>query len=263
MTNESIYQIWRPENSPWSKWVKPVIFSFLSPGDHGHGEYPVRDWKVSLHPDTTIIADLPGAEGVSAGIALARVGYLPVLVYNACPTGAYDVASPEFVSIRNSQPITPPVAVDMSSILKAICATTKELASLALSAQAPPVFLLDGNRGGIGIHYGPGWFDNRSFVTPSDFPTADYFSRHGVSKVILLQPTRDIKADLLQVLLRLQREGMTIATQTPWDLWAPSLLTVKPPMFVISAWEWLRRKLGYRRDPFHGCFGEVVPPSSS
>jgi hypothetical protein len=150
----------------------------------------------------------------------------------------------------------------MSSILRAICATTTELAALALSAQAPPAFLLDGNRSGLGIPYGTGWFDNRSFITSSDFPTADYFTRHGVSKVIFVQPTHDIKADLLQVLLRLQREGMTISTQTPWNLWAPRTLKVKPPMFIISAWEWLRRKLGYRRDPFHGCFGGVVPHSS-
>jgi hypothetical protein len=100
-------------------------------------------------------------------------------------------------------------------------------------------------------------------VTPSDFPSADYFRSHGISKVILLQPTPNINADLLQVLLRLQRDGMIMATQAPWKPWAPSPLTVKPPMFIISAWEWLRRKLDYRRDPFHGCFGEVVPSSSS
>jgi hypothetical protein len=56
---------------------------------------------------------------------------------------------------------------------------------------------------------------------------------------------------------------MIMATQAPWKPWAPSPLTVKPPMFIISAWEWLRRKLDYRRDPFHGCFGGVVPSSSS
>ena len=263
MTNEDVYQVWRPNNSPWSQWVKPVVFAFLSPADHGGAEYSVQDWQVLLQPDTAIIADLPGAEGISAGIAMARAGYLPVLVYNACPTGTYDGASPEFVSIQNSQPVSPPVTVDMSSILKAICATTRELGLLALSAQAPPVFLLDGNRGGIGIHYGPGWFDNRSFVTTYDFPSADYFRSQGISKVILLQPTSDINMDLLQVLLRLQREGMAIAIQAPWRPWEPRPLIVKPPMFIISAWEWLRRKFGYRRDTFHGCFGGVVPPSSS
>src|SRR5580658_4574809 len=153
MTNETIYQIWRPENSPWSKWVKPVVFPFLSPEDHSPDEYSVPNWKVLLHPDTTIIADLPGAEGISAGIALARAGYLPVLLYNACPTGTgtFESASAEFVSIRNSQPVSPPVVVDMSSILTALCATSKELASLNLFPQAPPVFMLDANRRGLAV----------------------------------------------------------------------------------------------------------------
>jgi hypothetical protein len=270
MTNEGIYQIWRPENSPWSKWVKPVVFPFLSPGNYSRDEYSVQDWKILLQPDTAIIADLPGAEGVSAGIALARAGYLPVLVYNACPTGTgtFNSASAEFISIRNSEPVSPPVVVDMSSILTALCATSKELVSLNLSPQAPPAFILDANRGGSGVPYGPGWFDdpwfdNRSFVAPSDFPSADYFRSHRISQVILLQPTPDIHTDLLQVLLRLQRDGMTMAKQAPWKPWAPSPLTVKPPIFIISAWEWLRRKFDYRRDSFHGWFGRMVPPSSS
>jgi hypothetical protein len=263
MTNESIYQIWRPANSPWSQWVKPVIFPFLSQQDLDPAEYPVQHWQTPLQPDTTIIADLPGAEGILAGIALARAGYLPVLVYNACPAGTYGGASLKFAAPGNANPVSPPVVVDMSAILSAICATTKELASIGLPAQAPPVFLLDGNRAGRGVGYGPGWFDNRSFVTPSDFPTAEYFHRQGVSKVVLLQPTRRIKPDLLQVLLRLQRDGMTIAIQSPWERWEPSPLIVKPPMFIISAWEWLRRTLGYSRDPLHGYFGEVIPPSSS
>jgi hypothetical protein len=255
MTNENIYEIWRPEHSPWSLWVKPVVFSFLSPCINARDEYRVQEWPVLLPPDTAIIADLPGGEGVSVGIAMARAGYRPVLLYNACPTGTSGYPSPE--------PVSPPVVVDMSAILTAVCGTTKELGALSLSAQSPPVFLLDGNRGGVGIPYGPGWFDNRSFVTPSDFPSADCFRQRGITKMILIQAASDIKADLLPVLLRLQQDGMMIAMQAPWKAWGPVPILVKPPMFLISAWEWLRRKLGYRRNSFHGCFGEVVPPSSS
>jgi hypothetical protein len=262
MTDEDPYEIWRPERSPWRQWVKPVVFPFLTTAARGGNDYSVRDWKVPLQPDTAIIADLPGAEGVSAGIAMARAGYLPVLVYNACPTPTFDAASTQFASIWNPQPIDPPVVVDMSSILTALRATTSELAALGPSIQAPPVFLLDSNRRGLGIPYGPGWFDNRSFVGPSDFPSAGYFRSRGISKVILLQPTPDINSDLLQVLLQLQREGIAISAQTPWKAWEPRPLVVKPPMFIIFAWEWLRRRFGYRRDTFQECFGRVVPHSS-
>jgi hypothetical protein len=261
MTNEECYAIWRPEKSPWQQWVKPVLFPFLT-AVRGGDEYSVQDWQVPLHADTAIIADLPGAEGVSAGIAMARSGYLPVLVYNACPTATLDARSTLFASIWNPQPVDPPVVVDMSSILTALRATTRELASLNLSNQAPPVFVLDSNRRGLGIPYGPGWFDNRSFVGPSDFPSADYFRSRGISKVILLQPTPGINSDLLQVLLQLQREGIAMATQSPWKSWQPRPLIVKPPMFITFAWEWLRRRFGYRRDTFQECFGRVVPHSS-
>jgi len=261
MTNEEIYEIWRPANSLWSQWVKPVVFPFLGPECHGRDDYSVRDWQAMLCPDAAVIVDLPGAEGVSAGIAMARAGYRPVPVYNACPHASFRAAPPEFGPIGNTQPTSPPVVVDMSSILTALCATTKELASLRLSEQAPPVFLLDGNRHGFPGE--PGWFDNRSFVASSDFPSADYFRRHEISSVIVVQPNSRVNRDLLHVLLRLQREGMSIAMQAPWDPWAPGQLTVEPPMFLVSAWEWLCRKFGYRRNDFDSSFGGLVPHSSS
>ena len=251
MTNEEIYQIWRPEDSPWSQWVKPVVFSFLSPDAPKGRAYSGQEWKVELHPDTAIIVDLAGAEGVAAGLALTRGGYLPVISYNACPS------SPVF------ELVAAPVVVDMTSILTALCETTEEFAALDLSDEAPPAFLLDRNRRGPEVPLNPGWFDNCSFVTSSDFPSADYFRSHGISRMILIQPQSAINPDLLQVLLRLQRDGMSIARQTPWTLWAPRPIVVERPMFFVSAWEWLCQKLGYRRNDFHGSFGGLVPPSSS
>src|SRR5262249_33379996 len=89
MTNDSIYEIWRPANSPWTQWVKPVVFPFLRPPAHERDDYVIQDWRIPLCADAAIIVDLPGAEGVSAGIAMARAGYRPVLVYNACPNADY------------------------------------------------------------------------------------------------------------------------------------------------------------------------------
>jgi hypothetical protein len=261
MTNEDIYEIWRPANSPWSQWVKPVVFPFLRPQAQGRDDYSIRDWQILLCPDAVVIADLPGAEGVSAAIAMARSGYRPVLMYNACPNAGFDGVSPELGPEQNAEPASPPVVVDMSSILTALCATAKELASLPLSEGAPPVFLLDGNR--RGFRGEPGWFDNRSFVASSDFPSADYFRGHGISRVILIQPASRLNTDLLYVLLSLQREGLTIATQAPWEPWAPRPLIVEAPVFLVSAWEWLCRRFGYRRNGFHSSFGGLIPHSSS
>ncbi len=259
MTNESIYEIWRPADSPWTRWVKPVIFPFLRPAAYDRDDYLIQDWPLPLCADTAIIVDLPGAEGVSAGIAMARAGYRPVLLYNACPNADCDAIS-EFGTRGQADSASVPVVVDMSSILAAVVASTKELASLALPEQAPPVFLLDANRRGFSAE--PGWFDNRSFVTAFDFPSVDYFRRHGISRVVLVQPSAETKIDTLQVLLQMQRSGMTIGLQAPWVPWDPSPHHFKPPVFLVSAWEWLRRKIGYRRNDFDSSFGGVIPHSN-
>jgi hypothetical protein len=120
--------------------------------------------------------------------------------------------------------------------------------------------VLDANRRGS---YGePGWFDNRSFVTVFDFPSVDYLRRRGISTVVLVQPSSETNIDILQVLLQMQRSGMTIGLQAPWVPWDPRPHVFKPPIFLVSAWEWLRRKIGYHRNDFDSSFGGVIPHSS-
>jgi hypothetical protein len=89
----------------------------------------------------------------------------------------------------------------------------------------------------------------------------DYLRHHGISSVILVQPTSKTNADILDVVVRMQGLGMTIALQAPWAPWAPRPHVFKPPMFLVSTWEWLRRKF-YRRNDFHSSFGGVIPHSS-
>lgn len=257
MTNESIYEVWRPANSPWTRWVKPVIFAFLDPTVLTGDNHPIEDWHIPLYEDAAIIVDLPGAEGVSVGINMARAGYRPVLLYNACPHAGFSTTSQELG--RPGDTGNPPVVVDMSSILTAVRATTEQLASLPLPDQAPPVFLLDANRRGFSGE--PGWFDNRSFVTSFDFPSVDYLRSHGISRVILVQPTSTTQGDLLNVVLNMQRLDMPIVLQAPWELWSPRPHVFRPPVFLASAWEWLRQKLGYRRN-FDSSFGAVIPHNS-
>lgn len=259
MTNESIYEIWRPADSPWTQWVKPVIFPFLRPAVFDSDDYLIQDWPLSLRTDMAIVVDLPGAEGISACIAMARAGYRPVLLYNACPNA--DSGEISEAGLRaHADATSPPVVVDMSSILAAVCAASKELASLHLPEQAPPVFVLDANR--RGFYSKPGWFDNRSFVTVFDFPSVDYLRRHGISRVVLVQPSTETNIDILQVLLQMQRSGMTIGLQPPWVPWEPRPHVFKPPVFFVTAWEWLHRKIGYRRNDFNSSFGGTIPHSS-
>jgi len=261
MTKDQIYEIWRPATSPWSRWVKPVLFSFLREEDLKLARRSVPEWRVPGAPDIAIIVDLPGADGVTVGVALAREGYRPVPVYNACPFATYLPDTSLMVFAAEAQQLPGPVVVNVLPIMAALCETVQELQDAKLDASASPAFLLDSNRRGQILVPDPGSFDNRSFITPTDFPSPDLFRQHGIYQIVLVQTESKIQIDLLQVLLTLQRGGMMMARQAPREPWAPTPITVRRPPIVVDAWEWLRRKLGFRRNAF-GSFGEIVPPST-
>jgi hypothetical protein len=262
MTKNEIYEKWRPTESPWSGWVKPVLFSYLPEHELTSTGRSARNWDVPVAGDAAIIADLPGGEGVEMGAALLKRGYRPIPVYNASPFETHDSESSGSILPRSNRPDPDtPVVVDMLPILSALCGIADELAAADLPVSAPPVFLLDANRRGSSVAPPPGWFDNRSFVTPTDFPSADFFKQHKVDTVVLIQEQVKIEADLLHVLLTLQADGMTIARQTPWKDWTPLSVKVERPHMMLRVLEWLRR-FGYRRDQIGG-FGALVRPSSS
>jgi hypothetical protein len=252
MTQDELYDIWRPADSPWSVWVKPVLFAFVRAKNLKRQGFPRMSWHVPRDEGTAVLIDLPGEEGVAAGIALSRAGYRPIPIYNASPFVTHDPPV---------EPVDAVAVVDVIPILHALCASANDLAAASLPPAAPPAFLLDANLEGF-AGPDPGWFDNRSFVTPKDFPSADFFRQHGLNRLVLIQKYLKIPSDLLQVLLRLQAGGLTIARQIPWQAWDPQPFPVKRPALVTQAWGKLHRAFGYRRDAF-GTFGARVPPSSS
>src|SRR5436190_11211390 len=101
MTKEELFEIWAPPNGRWSPWVKPVLFACMdgepalaagaSVGFDTSGIPPVQN-------NAALVLDLPGAEGVWAGMAAASQGYRPVPLYNAVP----GPAAPIFTSIGTS-----------------------------------------------------------------------------------------------------------------------------------------------------------------
>lgn len=260
MTKDRIYEAWRPLASPWSRWVKPVLFSFI--GESGAREsHPfVREWTVPIATDTAMIADVPGAEGVLLGVALCREGFRPIPVYNASPYGTSGMESESPPSIIDTHPLHAPVVVDLFPTMAALRSAVESLESANLPASAPPVFLLDSNRSGDRTPE-PGWFDNRSFVSPADFPSADFFKEYGVNRIVVAQSRFNFRPDLALVLLALQNGGIEIAEQTPWQVWEPRTLIVKPPSRIVQLWYRLKWTLGYRWNPA-GHFGGLVPHHS-
>src|SRR5438552_17676209 len=88
MNREEIFSPWAPEASPWSRWVKPVLFAYL---DSAISQILVTEtagdvsWSPPPNDKVALVLDLPGNEGVLAGVALAARGYRPVPLYNAVP----------------------------------------------------------------------------------------------------------------------------------------------------------------------------------
>lgn len=261
-TKNEIYDVWRPGTSPWTRWAKPVLFSFVDePRLSTAPEAPQpRRWDIPLEQETAIVVDLPGSEGVWAGLALAQGKYRPVPVYNACPFPPYD-PDPITGSILSESRLRAATAVDVASIVRAIRQTTGALRDCTLSDEAPPAFLIDRNRKGHGRpEYG--WFDNRSFVSPSDFPSAEILRQHRIRHVTLVATDRKIDHDLTSVLVAWQAAGIQLRYQNPWLQWRPEPHQFRSPSLLRRVWNGLLLLLGYPARK-NGAFGEWVRASSS
>src|SRR6266700_8081876 len=88
MNKEEVFATWAPEASLWSRWVKPVLFAHLDSAPLlSPAPAPVLnlDWAPAAEENVALVLDFPGAEGVTAGVALAARAYRPVPLYNAVP----------------------------------------------------------------------------------------------------------------------------------------------------------------------------------
>jgi hypothetical protein len=278
MTKQSLFDIWAPASAMWARWAKPVLFSqmdSIAPEEKIALEPPfdVR-WAVDSDRATAIVVDLPGAQGVSAALSLAAIGYRPVPLFNACPAPAGDTA---LVAVR-------PIMIALASV-------ASSLQSCGLPDDAPPAFLLDAMRNPAAGTPSPervddepaslppflkavegdtavvapsrGIFDNRSISLPTDFPSANLLLSGGIRRIVLIQPRHtDPQADLSHTLLRWQQAGLTILVGAIDEPGPPRPITIKRPRAYRLLWYNLLAKLGLRSNPLGG-FGGFLPMSST
>lgn len=235
---EACFDRWAPSASPWSAWTKPVVFATadrLAPGS------PLPAWggwtPAAAQPDTALVLDLPGDDGVAAALVMAQAGYQPVVLYNGCPG--------------------PAAVVDVACLAEALAAGAPALPPPREGA--PPAFLLDARRDGGRAEPRPETYDNRWAVFAQDLPSGARLSAAGIRRIVVVAAV--LSDDLLHVLRRWQEAGLVVSRAEPSGMEAVVVDVPRPSRFrsLLHRWQVL---VGLRRNGT-GAFGELVPRPSS
>jgi len=258
MTKEELFEIWAPTGGRWSPWVKPVLFACSHAGP-GFFSQPIAEFDLTAFPSveerTALVLDLPGSNGIRAGLALAAQGFRPVPLYNAIPGPSVPTLVPQ---TSNSSAL-----VDVNLILDALQSEAERLRVLNLPYEAPPAFLLDANRRGEGQLASPGRFDNRSISFTTDFPSATFLMANWIQRVVLVQSGRDLpQPDLAHTLRRWQEGGIQIALKRVDYPDGPRPIDVQKPSAFGLLWQRALGALGLRRHGLGGFGGFVPTPSA-
>lgn len=249
MTNEECFGIWAPDGVVWCQWAKPVTFTQLNRTtvpDSTPLLWEAPEVRSVPSPGrTALIVDAPGPNAVRLGVALARIGYRPVPLFNAT-TGYAEV-------------------LDIDPIAHHLLEGASLLRDLRLPADAPPAFLLDSERMHPRVLPYPGKFDNRWVTLPQDFPSAIFLRAHGIGEVLLLRhggrgATPD--QDLAHVLRRWQEGGVRLTIGDLATGGEPQPFHVEQPSLFRRAWYRAVALMGLRRNDVGG-FGGAIPEESA
>jgi len=193
MTGRDIFKMWSPIGAKWVDWIRPV--PFISINDF----YKMKTVENFTIPDinyinkrqdhTAIILDLPSYTSIEEGLALAKLGFRPIPIYNG--TQAQHGA----------------MALVDNHIEHALVWGAFELQKVKLTNQAPPTFLLDSNR----MHHfkmNISVFDNSWDLYEQDLPSAEYFLKNGINKIIVRGDK--LQKDVIIILFKFQKKGITI-----------------------------------------------------
>ena len=194
MTNKEIYKIWAPDKKRWVDWVRPVPFINI---DDSSSRKEFIDYRIpsinylkEVLNDTALIIDIPGIDSIKEGIALAKLGYRPIPIFNGTdpPIGT--------ISTTNNQIIKP-----------LLIWGAFELKNIKLKNDAPPVFLLDQNRLNR-YKINNGIFDNSWDIYDGDLPSPKYLLENGINKIIVRSNSQ--AKDLRKILYKWQKNNIKI-----------------------------------------------------
>lgn len=212
MTGKDTFKLWAPAGARWVDWVRPVPFiameSACGLAQTTDTTLPSILYVEKPQEDVALVVDVPGAEGVKEGLALAQMGFRPIPLYNG--TNAQQGAM---------------ALVDNHPIETALHQGAQVLEKLTIPPNAPPVFLLDSNRTHR-YRMDASVFDNSWDIYEQDMPPAQAFLSAGIGKIIVRGKT--IHKDLRIILHKYQKKGMAILFTD--GLGPPQKVTVKKPL---------------------------------
>lgn len=213
MTVKDIYKIWAPYGKKWVDWVRPVPFvemNFYSKM-YNYSDFTISDisYVDETCTDTAVIVDLPGMESVKEGLALAKVGFRPIPIFNG---------TAEQPGAR--------ATVDNQSSGIALAFAADILVGTDIKDEALPAFLTDRNRlqrykMDVSV------FDNSWDVYPQDLPSAEYLLNNGIRKVMVVSPS--IARDLKKILYDYQKKKIEIYLTDRYEM--PKKVRIFRPLF--------------------------------
>lgn len=210
MTGRDIFKVWAPVESRWVDWVRPVPFIAINES-YTNGtinfSIPNINYINELPENTAIILDTPGYDSVKEGLALAKLGFRPIPLYNG-----------------TNEQYGAMALVDNHTIEHALVWGASELKTIKISKDAPPVFLLDSNRTHR-FKMNVSVFDNSWDLYNQDIPSAEYFLKNGINKIIVRG--EKIQKDIIRILYKFQQKGITILFTNGYE--EPKVTIIKKP----------------------------------
>jgi len=211
MTGKEIFKAWAPFGAKWTDWARPVPFVAISDLDKtnraANFTMPIINYINSAQETTAIILDLPECDGITEALALAKLGFRPIPLYNGTDEQQGAMA---IVCNRN--------------IKSALIWGASELGKLEIPFDAPPAFLLDSNRTHR-FKMDASVFDNSWDIYSQDMPSAEYFIRSGINKIIVRGEM--IQKDLTRILYEFQKKKIEILYTNGYE--TPKTAVIKKP----------------------------------
>ncbi len=242
--NIEVFKIWAPDPTlhVWSKWAKPALFMNVK---YVASSRPLQiepaEWMSAVDYGTAIIVDMPSVSSIEKSLALAKLGYRPVPLYN----GVQGVKRTSMI-------------VDVYDLANGLYAGAEELLDMPIPVDAPPVFMLDANRmKGIGKQ--PGKFDNRWSIFPQDMPSANFMHKKGIHSVIVR--TETLQNDLTHILMRYQEKGIRIYVVNNNNVITEKPV-VKPSLFKSVLYRY-SVVFGLKRNAAGGFGGQIPEATQS